>query len=67
MGTYPGMWSKGWAYPAWKHLKPVPCPGPPRNRTCGIEGQVLDMLAAGARPDQIQPGIETDRCAANGR
>ena len=35
--------------PAWQHLKPFPCPGNPQ-RTCGVEGQVIDMIKHGADP-----------------
>lgn len=42
MGTYPGGWSKGISDPAAAHLHAYPCPKYPQ-KTCGIEGQVLDM------------------------
>ena len=66
MGTYPGGWAKGISWPAWKYLKPYPCPGN-ASRSCGVEGQVLDMIASGADPSyQLQPGIWIDACFPNG-
>eukprot|EP01047_Picozoa_sp_COSAG01_P053598 COSAG01_NODE_5762_length_4048_cov_3.069385_3_plen_254_part_00 len=56
MGTYPGGWAKGISWPAWQYIKPYPCAGN-QSRSCGVEGQVLDMIANGADPSyQLQPG-----------
>lgn len=67
MGTYPGSWSKGLSYPAAQHLKAVPCPAYPQ-KLCGLEGQVLDMLAHGvvAATGQLSPGLSPGRCSADG-
>ena len=38
----------------------------PKGRTCGVEGGIVDMLAHGARPDQIVPAVWLSRCYSNG-
>ena len=44
----PGPWAKGIAWPAWQYLRPHPCNQTlSPNRTCGIEGQVIDMIQNG--------------------
>eukprot|EP00039_Didymoeca_costata_P004867 m.76723 g.76723 ORF g.76723 m.76723 type:complete len:346 (+) comp12574_c0_seq3:162-1199(+) len=62
MGTYPGAWSKGISWPASQYLKPYKCPHN-SSRTCGVEGQVEDMINLGVSPEsQLQPGIWLDAC-----
>ncbi len=59
-------WAKGISWPAWEYLKPYPCPTNPA-RTCGVEGQITDMIENGADPSyQLQPGIWIDECFPNG-
>ena len=54
----PGGWAKGISWPAWQYLKPYPCPSN-STRTCGVEGQIIDMIQNGADPDyQLQPGVK---------
>jgi len=54
------------SWPAAKHLKPYPCPAN-KNATCGLEGQVLDMLRAGVEPTyQLQLGVQANGCSADG-
>lgn len=66
ISTYPGAWSQGISFPANEFLKPYPCPGN-HTRTCGVEGQVLDMrrLGADAAGGQLQPGLSMSGCRAN--
>jgi hypothetical protein len=68
MGTYPGGWSKGLSYPAADYLHSFPCPQYPQ-KTCGVEGQVLDMLKHGvsAGSGQLSPGLAPNPCSADGR
>ena len=66
MGTYPGGWSKGLSFPAAKYLHSYPCPKYPQ-KTCGIEGQVLDMIKQGVDPaGQLSPGLWPTPCSADG-
>lgn len=67
MGTYPGSWSQGLSYPAAAHLAAVPCPAYPA-KTCGLEGQVLDMARNGvdAASGQLSPGLWPTACSADG-
>ena len=66
MGTYPGGWARGISWPASQYLKPYPCPGN-ASRTCGVEGQVLDMIKYGVDPGyQLQTGLWVDGCFPNG-
>eukprot|EP00038_Savillea_parva_P005864 m.160364 g.160364 ORF g.160364 m.160364 type:complete len:371 (-) comp11935_c0_seq1:339-1451(-) len=66
MGTYPGSWSQGLSYPAHTHLLPTPCPAYP-SKLCGLEGQVLDMLSHGVKPNgQLSPGLMPNPCVPNG-
>ena len=67
MGTYPGGWSRNLSFPAAQFLRPFPCPKYPQ-KTCGLEGQVLDMMKHGADPSsgQLSPGLLPDACAADG-
>ena len=66
MGTYPGGWSKGLSFPAAKFLHSYPCPKYPQ-KTCGIEGQVLDMIKQGVDPaGQLSPGLWPTPCSADG-
>ena len=63
MGTYPSTTRNR---PAWQHLKPFQCPYHP-ERTCGVEGQVSDMIKQGANPSyQLQPAIWIDDCLPTG-
>ena len=54
MGTYPGGWARGISYPAWQYLKPFSCAdaavsvGQDPTRTCGLEGQIIDMIKFGS-------------------
>lgn len=73
MGSYGAF---GDAYPGRaRSVAPVPCalvPGgdpatvDPAGRWCGIEGSVIDMLAKGARPEQIVPALWINECLPNG-
>ena len=73
MGSYGAY---GDAYPGRaRSVAPVPCtlvPGGdpatvnPVGRWCGIEGSIVDMLAKGARPDQIVPALWIGECVPNG-
>jgi hypothetical protein len=67
MGTYPGPWSRNLSYPAASFLHSFPCPKYP-HKTCGLEGQVLDMLKHGATPGngQLSPGVLGLSCSADG-
>ena len=67
MGTYPGGWSKNLSFPAAQFLHPFPCPQYPQ-KTCGLEGQVLDMLQHGASPGngQLSPGLLGHSCSVDG-
>ena len=68
MGTYPGSWSRNLSYPAAQFLHSFPCPNYPQ-KTCGLEGQVEDMLKHGANPStgQLSPGLCPDICSADGK
>jgi hypothetical protein len=67
MGTYPGSWSAGNSYPAWLFLESRPCAWN-ASRSCGVKGQVEDMLALGANASsgQMQPGLWMGPCEPNG-
>ena len=66
MGTYPGSWSKGLSFPAAQYVESFPCPSYPK-KTCGLKGQVLDMLAHKVDPnDQLSPGLWPGPCSADG-
>ena len=58
MGSYPGGWSKGLAFPAYDHLDAKPCLGYPEKQ-CGLEGTgehnclTCDITAGRARGQQF--------------
>ena len=64
MGTY---WTQPWPHDghANRSLEPVPCAAA-RGRWCGLEGTIVDMLAHGAEPAQVVPGVWMARCYPNG-
>ena len=48
----PGGWAQGISFPANQFLKSYPCPAAV-NRTCGMEGQILDFITNGADPAYV--------------
>jgi hypothetical protein len=57
---------RGLSFPAAQYLHSYPCPKYPQ-KTCGLEGQVLDMLKHGVNPNgQLSPGIAPNLCSADG-
>jgi hypothetical protein len=48
----PWWLGKGYLVAGLEYLKPYPCPSN-STRTCGVEGQVIDMIQNGADPDYM--------------
>jgi hypothetical protein len=67
MGTYPGGWAQGIAYPAWQYLHPYKCK-PPANtsRTCGVVSQ-CPLAALILFRVRIALKLQRDRYCRKGR